>query len=36
LAYPDALWQGVTLALYLAMIAAILTPARREHAAIAK
>jgi len=26
----------VTLALYLAMIAAILTPARREHAAIAK
>jgi alpha-1,2-mannosyltransferase len=38
LAYPLALalWQGVTLALYLAVIAAILTPARREHAAIAK
>ena len=38
LPYPLALalWQGVTLALYLAVIAAILTPARREHAAIAK
>lgn len=37
LPYPFAiaLWQGLTLALYLAVIAAILAPARREQAVIA-